>query len=70
MNDINTKIEDIISGDKINELEKLLHEKDMKKFNLIRKSFLEVEKIEIPLIQYCIMEKAIECFKYYNIIIF
>ena len=64
VNDINTKIEDIISGDKIKELEKLLQEKDIKTFNTITKSFLEVKKMEIPLIQYCIMKKAIECFKY------
>ena len=40
----NSKIEDIISGDKIKELEKLLQEKDIKTFNTITKSFLEVEK--------------------------
>ena len=64
VNDINTKIEEIISGDKIKELEKLLQEKDIKTLNTITKSFLEVGKMEIPLIQYCIMKKAIECFKY------
>ena len=64
MNDINIKIEEIISGDKIKELEKFLQEKNIKTFNTITKSFLEVEKMEIPLIQYCIMKKAIECFKY------
>ena len=63
-NNINTKIEEIISGDKIKELEKLLQEKDIKTLNTITKSFLEVEKMEIPLIQYCIMKNAIECFKY------
>ena len=57
MNDNNTKIEEIISGDKIKELYKLLQEKDIKTFNTITKSFLEVGKIEIPLIQYCIMKK-------------
>ena len=64
VNDINTKIEEIISGDKIQELDKLLQEQDIKAFNTIIKSFLEVEKMEIPLIQYCIMNNAIECFKY------
>ena len=64
MNDINSKIEEIISGDKIKELEKLLQEKDIKTLNTITKSFLEVGKMEIPLIQYCIMKKAMECFKY------
>ena len=65
INDINTKIEEIILGDKIKELDKLLQEKDIKTFNTIRKSFLEVEKMEIPLIQYCVMKEAIECFKYF-----
>ena len=43
-NEINSKIEEIISGDKIKELEKLLQEKDIKTFNTITKSFLEVKK--------------------------
>ena len=64
VNDINTKIEEIISGDKIKELEKLLQEKDIKTFNTITKSFLEVEIMQIPLLQYCIMKKAIKCFKF------
>ena len=64
VNDMNSKIEEIISGDKVKELDKLLQEKDIKTFNSITRSFLEVEKMEIPLIQYCIMKKAIECFKY------
>ena len=64
MNEINTKIEEIISGDKIKELGKLLQEEDIKTFNTIIKSFLEVKKMKIPLIQYCIMKKAITCFKY------
>ena len=63
-NYINTEIEDIISGDKIKELKKFLQEKDIKTFNTITKSFLEIEKMKIPLIQYCIMKNAIECFKY------
>ena len=62
MNDINTRIEEIISGDKIDELTKLLQEKDIKTFNTITKSFFEVEKMTIPLIQYCIMKKAIKCY--------
>ena len=62
--DNNTNVEAIISGDKINELQELIQEKDIKTFNTITKSFLEVEKMKITLIQYCIMKKAIECFKY------
>ena len=64
VNDINSKIEEIILGDKIKEFAKLIQEKDIKTFNTITKSFLEVEKMEIPLIQYCIIKNAIECFKY------
>ena len=59
-----SQIEEIISGDKITELDKLLQEKDIKTLNTITKSFLEVKKMQIPLIQYCIMKNAIECFKY------
>ena len=44
VNDINTKIEEIISGDKIKELDKSLQEKGMKIVNTITKSFLEIEK--------------------------
>ena len=64
VNDMNAQIEEIISGDKFNELDQLLLERDIKTFNPITKSFLEVEKMEIPLIQYCVMKNAIECFKY------
>ena len=39
-NSINSRIEEIISGDKITELDKLLQEKDIKTFNMITKSFL------------------------------
>ena len=58
------KIDEIISGDKSIELRKLLQEKDIKAFSTIIKSFLDVKEMEIPLIQYCIIKNAIECFKY------
>ena len=58
------QIERIISDDKINELQELLQGKDIQTFNTIIKSFNEVEKMKIPLIQFCIMKKAIECFKF------
>ena len=64
VNEIQTKMKEIISGDQIKELEKLLQEKDIKTFNTITKSFLNVKKMEISLIQFCIMKNAIECFKY------
>ena len=57
-------IKTIISGDRVDELSKLIQEKGIKKFNLITKSFNEVEQMKIPLIQYCIMENAIQCFKF------
>ena len=59
VNDIHHKIEEILSGDNIKELDKLLQEEDIKTFNTITKSFLEAEEMEIPLIQYCIMKNAI-----------
>ena len=61
---IEAKIEEIISGDKIKELQEFIQEKDINTYNTITKSFNEVKKMKIPLIQYCIMKKAIECFKY------
>ena len=63
-NDENQTIETIISGDKINELQQLNQERNIETFNTIIKPFKEVEKMKIPLIQYCIMKNAIECFKY------
>ena len=60
----NINIDEIISDDKTEELKKLILEKDLKTFNTIKKSFLEVEERKIPLIQYCIQKNAIECFKY------
>ena len=47
VNYINAKIEEIISGDKIKELDQLHQEKDITTLNTIIKSFLEVEKMEI-----------------------
>ena len=60
----NQKIKAIILEDNIEKLTELIQEKGINTFNIITKSFNEVEKMEIPLIQYCIMEKAIRCFKY------
>ena len=44
LNDINTKIEDIISGDKVTELDKLVQEKDIKTFNTITNFFSKSKK--------------------------
>ena len=58
-------IEEIISEDKILELQEFIQKEDIKTFNNITKSFNEVERIEIPLLQFCIMKNAIKCFKYF-----
>ena len=63
-NKTQTLIENIISGDKNSELQKLIQEKDIKTFNTIITTFREIERMKIPIIQYCIMKKAINCFKY------
>ena len=53
-----TNIEAIVSGDKIQELQDLIHKKDIQTFNIITKSFLEIKEMKIPLIKYCIMKKG------------
>ena len=60
----NGKIEDIIGCDNVDGLQELFNQQDISTFTTITTSFKEVEEIKIPLIQYCIMKKAIECFKY------
>ena len=57
-------VQKIISGDKVDELRKLIQNKDINTFITINDSFREVPQMKIPLIQYCIMKNAIECFKY------
>ena len=60
------QIEEIISGDKITELQELIQKikkKDVMTFK-ITKSFKEVKEIKIPVIQYCIFNNSLECFKY------
>ena len=61
---IHNHIEKIISEDNIEELRTLIEIEGTQTFNMIKKSFREVKKMKIPLIQYCIMKKAIKCFKY------
>ena len=59
------QLEEIISGDKIKELQEFIQEKNITEFYMsIVKPFMEVEKMKIPVIQYCIMKNSIECFKY------
>ena len=56
------KVEKIIQEDKLEELQKLVNEKRIKK--VIITSFNEVNYMEIPIIQYCLIHKAMKCFKY------
>ena len=60
----NSKIDEIILGDKVNELQKLIEENGIDKISTIITPFQEVKTMIIPLIQYCILKNAIECFKY------
>ena len=60
----NKNLEDIVIGDKIRELQELIQNKNIKSYITIKKSFREVREMKIPLIQYCVMKNAIECFKY------
>ena len=60
----NDDLEEIISGDKVKMLDEFIQKNDIKAFNTITKSFKEVKKMKIPIIQYCIMKRAVECFKF------
>ena len=57
-------LEEIISGDKVEILDKFIQKNGIKTVNTITKAFKEVEEMKIPIIQFCIMNKAIECFKF------
>ena len=58
------KVREIIKGDKLEELQKLIREKDKNAINPIIKSFNEIKLMKIPIIIECIIQKAIKCFKY------
>ena len=60
-----TKIEEILSGDKLKELQELIQNEDINTFYTIIIPFKEVAKMKISLIQYCIMKNAIKCFKFF-----
>ena len=64
LNSNDISIETLISGDNVEELRLLIQKRNIKTISTVIRSFKEVKKMEIPLIQYCIMKKAIECFKY------
>ena len=57
-------LEKIIEGDKIHDLEELLQKIDLYKFTSFLRPFNEVKQIKIPILQYCIMNNAIKCFKF------
>ena len=57
-------MDEIISGDKVYDLQSFIMKFDIQKNIIITKSFQEIKMMKIPLIQYCIMKKAIQCFKY------
>ena len=56
-------IKQIIEEDKVELLQKET-EKENNMNIIIEDSFLELENMEIPILHYCIMKKAIKCFKF------
>ena len=63
-NEIMNQVLEIIKGDKLEELQRVIRERGIKSINIITTSFKEVEKMTIPILQFCLIEKAIKCFKY------
>ena len=57
-------VKEIIKRDKLEEMKRLIREKGIDEINHITKSFNEVEKMIIPIMIYCIIQKAPKCFKY------
>ena len=57
-------VKDIIKNDNLEELQRLIREKGIKPISPIKKSFNEIERMEIPIIIECIIQKATKCFKY------
>ena len=65
-NNNKNKIEEIISSDNVKELQDLIQEKEnnITSFKTVITSFREIEEMKMPLIQFCVLKNAIECFKY------
>ena len=63
-NENKNNIEEIISEDKIEELQVLVKEHGINTMGAIITSFNEVEEMKIPIIQYCVIKKAMQCFKF------
>jgi len=57
-------VKEIIKGDKIKELQRLINEKGINAISPIIGSFIEVGRMEIPIIAECIIQKATKCFKF------
>ena len=64
LDESDNRIEKIISNDNVEKFQHLIQEIDINQLNTIIKSFREVIKMKIPLIQYCIMKNAEKCFKF------
>ena len=62
-NDEETIIDEIISKDDLNNLQRIIREKGINETKSIVTLFI-YHKMEIPIIQYCIIKNAIQCFKY------
>ena len=56
-------LDEIMEGDKCEDLRRLINDEDLTKFQTITKSFNEAKIVIIPIIQYSIMKNAIKCFK-------
>ena len=59
-----TRVQEIIKRDNLEEMQNLIREKGIKGISPIIKSFNEVNELAIPIINECIIQKAIKCFKY------
>ena len=62
--EIRGKVKEIIKGDRLEDFQKLINERGINAISPIIKSFNEIEKMEIPIIIECIIQKASKCFKY------
>ena len=63
-NNQNQEIEQIIKKDNMEELKRLILEQGIGSINTITTSFNEVKRMKSPIMIYCIIHKAMKCFKY------
>ena len=57
-------IDEIIEGDNLEDLQIFLQYNNFEVISSTIKPFNEVERLKIPLLQYCLMKKAFRCFKF------